>query len=85
MSNINVDGYVNFGSQQQFLSRNVNFNGGSGGGAWNLVFEGCYGDHLNQTNSWDGPDLVRTNEDIPRIRAEKPYIIVDNEKGKIEY
>ena len=77
MSNINVTGYVNFGSQQQFLSRNVNFHGGSGGGAWNLVFVGCNGSHLDKKNPSDGRDLKRTNVDTMRVKAEKPYIVVE--------
>lgn len=87
MANVNVDGYVNFGSQQQFLSRNVNFGKGSGGGAWNLVFVGCSaiasssGDGspkkgLSSSSRDDSPDLVRTVDDIPRVRVEKPYVIV---------
>ncbi len=66
-----VDGQVNSGSQQQWLSRNAEW-GSWTGHNWNMVFVG-----VNHPPAGDWPRLTYTViARTPRIR-EKPYLCVD--------
>ena len=66
-----VDGQVNSGSQQQWLSRNADWRQWTGHN-WNMVFVG-----VTQPPSGDWPDPAYTVvARTPRIR-EKPYLCVD--------
>jgi len=66
-----VDGTVNSGSQQQWLSRNADWRQWTGHN-WNMVFVG-----VTQPPSGDWPDPAYTVvARTPRIR-EKPYLCVD--------
>ena len=68
-----VDGQVNSGSQQQWLSRNAEW-GSWTGHNWNMVFVG-----VNHPPSGDWPDPAYTVvAKTPRIR-EKPFLCVDAE------
>lgn len=72
-ANIIVDGKVNFGGQQQWLTRNAELKGGVTNGAWSLVFAGCKGDVPDENDGMirPGPSI---SVDYPNIRVEKPYI-----------
>ncbi len=66
-----IDGQVNSGSQQQWLSRNVGW-GSWTGHNWNMVFVG-----VTRPPSGDWPEPAYTVvAQTPRIR-EKPYLCVD--------
>ncbi len=66
-----VDGLVDSGSQQQWLSRNSTW-ANWGGGAWNMVFVGCQNAPANTFPSSPNTTVAAT----PVIR-EKPYLYVD--------
>ena len=82
VANAEVDGTCNFIANQQWLSRAVTFSGKVDGGAWSTVFSGCTG---NVPPEGKGPigDLVVTVEKTPKVRMEKPYIVM-NESGDYE-
>ncbi|KAL7464314.1 hypothetical protein ACHAXS_004651 [Conticribra weissflogii] len=80
-ANTVVDGKVNFGGQQQWVMRNVHLGQGAVGGAWNLVFVGCTGVVPKESggagsgnNDDVGPSI--TVENNPKLRVEKPYIVM---------
>lgn len=66
-----VDGQLNSGSQQQYLSRNTRF-GKWVGGSWNMVFVGT---ENPPTGDW--PDRPYTVIERTPIIREKPYLIID--------
>src|SRR5258705_12148906 len=69
-----IDGRIDSGTQQQWLSRNTTFHNWTGG-VWNMVFLGTV-NPAKQT--WpDSPYTVI--EKTPLIR-EKPYLIIDHSK-----
>ena len=72
-ANVVVDGKVNFGGQQQWLMRNVEFKGGAENGAWSLVFVGCSG-NIPEGSDGMGKGASISVENNPNIRVEKPYI-----------
>lgn len=78
---IDVGGKVNFGSQQQWVTRDSTFRSGMDGGAWSLVFVGV--DFQNAANAsrtrartLDKPALSVV--DKSPIIAEKPFICIDD-------
>jgi len=71
LSNILFEETVNFGSQQQWLSRNSNFSGGSQYGAWSLVFQNSLGQQAASVDTTARPVVTATNA---TPFAEKPYI-----------
>lgn len=78
-SNLVVDGSINFGGQQQWILRNANVNGISGG-AWNLVFVGCMGNIPGETTSLEAGGPLVSVEDKPRVSLEKPYIVLKDQQ-----
>lgn len=70
-----VDGQVNSGSQQQWLSRNDTF-GSWTGANWNMVFVGVQG---APAQSFPTPPMT-TVDRTPVVR-EKPYLTVDRHGG----
>ncbi len=72
MADVLVDGHVNAGSQQQWISRNSQW-GSWGGAVWNMVFVGCVN---APADSWPNPPIT-TIAQVPIIR-EKPFLQVDN-------
>jgi len=40
MTNVQLDGWTELGSQQQWYTRNSNLNNSMGGGVWNIVYQG---------------------------------------------
>jgi len=88
MTNVVVEGNVNFGGQQQWLMRNVDLRGGEVpvGGAWSLVFVGCVGDVPREFGGMmmkegggggggaAGPS-ISVVDDVD-VRVEKPYIVM---------
>jgi hypothetical protein len=66
-----IDGQVNSGSQQQWLSRNAEW-GGWRGANWNIVFVGTVNP---PTGQWPKPPYT-VIEKTPVIR-EKPYLFID--------
>lgn len=72
MSDTRVDGTVDSGSQQQWISRNVEWNNWTGSN-WNMVFIGV--NHLPSGN-WPNPPYTKIDE-TPLVR-EKPFLQVDH-------
>jgi hypothetical protein len=72
MADCKIDGQVNSGSQQQWLSRNSDW-GRWNGGVWNMVF-------LGVTNPPGGawPDRPYTVIDQTPVIREKPYLFIDD-------
>lgn len=66
-----IDGQVNSGSQQQWLSRNARW-GSWVGGSWNMVFVGT---ENNPAGEWPEKPYTKI-EQTPVIR-EKPYLAID--------
>jgi len=67
-----IDGTINSGSQQQFLTRNDNL-GSWGGGGWNMVF---VGDQQAPSASWPQPPYTVVAA-TPLVR-EKPFLYIDS-------
>lgn len=72
MADCKIDGTVNSGTQQQWLSRNDNW-GNWTGGAWNMVFVGV---NNPPTGTWPAPPYTVIPQ-TPLIR-EKPYLFIDD-------
>jgi len=70
-----IDGIVDSGSQQQWLSRNAQWLGWRGGG-WNMVFVGS---NNAPVGAW--PAKPYTSVETTPIAREKPYLTVD-ESGR---
>ena len=83
LANAEVGGKCNFVANQQWFSRAVDFKGAVEGGAWSTVFAGCTGVNIPKENIEVG-DLVSTVEEIPKVRVEKPFIVLNNENGEYE-
>jgi hypothetical protein len=66
-----IDGAVTSGSQQQWLSRNTDWNVWRGG-VWNMVFVGT---NNPPTGTW--PKAPYTVVDKTPVIAEKPYLVID--------
>jgi hypothetical protein len=77
LANSVIEGPTDFGGQQQWLSRNVDFRGQVQGGAWSTVFVGCQGAVPEPFGGSTSRPSVSV-EEIPRVRVEKPYIAMDN-------
>ena len=75
MSNVIVDGNINFGTQQQFMTRNSEFWNASNG-AWSLVFAGCKSiekpEPLSTRNYSNEVALTVVPNEF--VMAEKPFI-----------
>ena len=71
MADCKIDGQVNSGTQQQWLSRNDDWRGWTGG-AWNMVFVGVVNP---PTGAWPNPPYTIIPQ-TPLIR-EKPYLFTD--------
>ncbi|GAA1663066.1 discoidin domain-containing protein [Fodinicola feengrottensis] len=67
-----IDGLVESGSQQQFLTRNSELNGGWTGSNWNMVFVGSTGTPAQSYPS--PPDTVVGQTPVVR---EKPFLYLD--------
>ncbi|WP_194910535.1 coagulation factor 5/8 type domain-containing protein [Catenulispora rubra] len=76
LSDASVDGQINSGSQQQWLSRNDRMGGGWAGANWNMVF---VGDTNAPATSFPNPPY--TTVDQTPVVAEKPYLYVDGNGG----
>ncbi len=66
-----IDGQINSGSQQQWLSRNAEW-GHWTGGNWNMVFVG-----VNNPPAGSWPDAPYTVVEKTPVIREKPYLIID--------
>ena len=80
MSDINVTGGVNMGSQQQFFVRNTNMKSFQGG-VWNYVIVGSNGAPESHCSNVDGAPVTNIAE-TPVI-VEKPYIVADGQSYKL--
>jgi hypothetical protein len=67
-----IDGQVDSGTQQQWLSRNADW-GSWRGGSWNMVFVGT---NNPPTGNW--PDKPYTVIDQTPVVREKPYLVIDD-------
>ncbi|KAH8056464.1 hypothetical protein JL722_7298 [Aureococcus anophagefferens] len=76
LANAAVGGRVDFGSQQQWASRNVAVGRGATGGAWSLVYVGCEG-----VGASSAPGVEPRASVVPTtpLVAEKPFVVVDGE------
>ena len=74
--NVEVDGTIYAGTQQQYFFRNTSMNNFVKGG-WNFVFLGCDGAPESHCNGDGGAVPATTIEQTPLI-AEKPYITIDS-------
>ena len=85
VANAIIEGKVEFGSQQQFLCRNVHFQGPVLLGAWSNVFVACQ-NHPKPSNGnklWGGPSV--TIDSSPLLTVEKPFLsLKDNFQQKYE-
>ncbi len=72
MADCKIDGQVNSGTQQQWLSRNDGW-GGWVGGAWNMVFVGVANP---PAGAWPNPPYTVIPQ-TPLIR-EKPYLFINS-------
>ena len=73
--NVEVDGTIHGGTQQQYFFRNTsmyNYDGGN----WSFVFLGCEGAPENYCDASAGP--AHTTIDQTPLIAEKPYITIDS-------
>ncbi|MCR4695358.1 MAG: sialidase [Pseudobutyrivibrio sp.] len=77
LSNSNINGVVDSGSQQQWLSRNNKYSGWVGEN-WNEVFAGDDPAGV-PTTSW--PDHAYSAEDNVPIVREKPFLVYDEKEG----
>ncbi|MDE6505385.1 MAG: hypothetical protein K2L42_05900 [Clostridia bacterium] len=77
LADVKVDGTVNSGSQQQWLSRNSQF-GSWNGGVWNMAFVGV--DGKIPADRWGGGAKYTNIETSGNLR-EKPFITFDEENG----
>ena len=78
LANAQIDGVLRFGSQQQWMSRNVHLRQGIQGGAWSLVFAGCTGQVPEFSPGSDSTPSITVKEYLP-IRIEKPYVAVQKD------
>jgi hypothetical protein len=67
-----IDGLVESGSQQQFLTRNSDLNGGWAGSVWNMVFVGSNG---TPPQNFPNPSHTVVGN-TPTVR-EKPFLYID--------
>ena len=72
-----IGGMVDSGSQQQWLSRNCNWNGWRGSN-WNIVFAGI---PKGKTPTATWPNKQYTNVETVEEMQEKPFLVYDGEKG----
>lgn len=72
MANVQVNGCVNLGSQQQFFARNCVAKAWQKG-AWNFVFVGCPGAPHSEPGHAVAP--VYSNVATTKVVAEKPFIV----------
>jgi hypothetical protein len=72
MADSRIDGTIDAGSQQRWLSRNSTWNAWNGA-VWNMVF---VGDNNAPAQSWPNPP-VTTVAQTPIVR-EKPYLYIDD-------
>ncbi len=72
-----VGGMVDSGSQQQWLSRNCNWNGWRGSN-WNIVFAGI---EKGKTPAATWPVKQYTNVETVEEMQEKPFLVYDEEQG----
>eukprot|EP00435_Cladocopium_sp_Y103_P058949 s187_g20.t3 len=72
MANVQVNGCVNLGSQQQFFARNCVAKAWQKG-AWNFVFVGCPGAPHSEPGHAVAP--VYSNVATTKVIAEKPFIV----------
>lgn len=72
LADVKVDGRINQGSQQQWLTRNSAL-GGWSGNVWNSMFVGVEGDGL-PTDKWDGVGSNYTIINESGSMREKPFL-----------
>jgi len=81
-ANIQVQGTVRSGSQQQYLMRNCRFSGFEGG-VWNMVFvgtEGAPGSHCGKNQNASLLPIVTVG--VAPVVVEKPFISMDRQTRK---
>mmetsp|Transcript_10211 Transcript_10211/g.27114 ORF Transcript_10211/g.27114 Transcript_10211/m.27114 type:complete len:596 (+) Transcript_10211:167-1954(+) len=79
LGNSIVEGNLVLGSQQQWISRNVQMNGATGG-AWSNVYVGCAGG-VPEPSAAGAEPRVSVVDQAPVVAA-KPYLMIDEATGK---
>jgi hypothetical protein len=75
-----VEGNLVLGSQQQWISRNVDLRGATTGGAWSNVYVGCAG-AVPEPSAAGAEPRVSIVDQAPVVAA-KPYLVIDEATGK---
>uniref|UniRef100_A0A7S3XUP5 Uncharacterized protein n=1 Tax=Heterosigma akashiwo TaxID=2829 RepID=A0A7S3XUP5_HETAK len=73
LANARVAGPVDFGSQQQWLARSVEFGGGVTLGAWSMVFTDCTG-RVPEPSAGAADAPAVTVDAAPALTVEKPFV-----------
>ena len=76
LGNSIVEGNLVLGSQQQWISRNVDLRGITSGGAWSNVYVGCAG-AVPEPSAAGAEPRVSVIDQAPVVAA-KPYIVIDD-------
>ena len=71
-----VEGSLVLGSQQQWISRNVDLRGATTGGAWSNVYVGCAG-AVPEPSAAGAEPRVSVVDQAPVVAA-KPYLVIDD-------
>lgn len=79
MANSKVSGRIYSNSQQQWLTRNTEMDGGFQQGAWNFVFVGCTGDVPASDCGGESGGVPATTISETPIIAEKPFININDD------
>jgi hypothetical protein len=74
LANTKVDGHTYAGGQQQYLMRNVDFQGGMSGGAWSMVHVGNIGDVPASSPGTETSPAI-TVVDTPKVRIENRTLL----------
>ena len=76
LGNSIVEGNLVLGSQQQWISRNIDLRGIATGGAWSNVYVGCAG-AVPEPSAAGAEPRVSVVDQAPVVAA-KPYLVIDD-------
>lgn len=79
LANALVDGNMQTGSQQQFLTRNAEVENGIPQGVWNMVFVGVKGSPQAHCGNNNGTQPNVVVDSTPSTLAEKPFVTTDDQ------
>lgn len=81
-ANVSVNGFIDFGSQQQYFLRNCSAEKYQGG-AWNFVLVGCPGAPDSEVVTAETRGPVFTAISDTKVIAEKPFIVKEGGRFKL--